>query len=174
MKHIIERVIRVQYEPKPELRQRIRFEEDKQIILPSGKTLWQDKLDKPSIFDSAFNVSLYTNKGRILRFTIHERFIWNNADIVGPIQLLAFLSKDDRRILLASGIHDFMLDNRKALYEQFSIEYPSLTKDEFVHITSEAFRQTSVQQGLSKLHAWWVSGWMCLFQKTIRRKKWEF
>ena len=95
-----ETVIGVAFSPSPVPRHRVIEPNDKKIILNTKTrySLADDKKDFPSIFDNEFVFGIRTTQ-RTLIGRIYKRYRWNNADIIGVIQLIALCSKDDRRII---------------------------------------------------------------------------
>lgn len=168
-----ETVIAVAFSPLPITRHRIIEPQDKKVILDykTGYSLADDKKEFPSIFDNEFIFGIKTTK-RELVGRIYKRYKWNNADIIGIIQLIALCSKDDRRIVLASGIHDFLLEYKYELYKQWSTK-EELSIEEFRWITSDTFRWICEQQGMRHSKAIAMSNIMDCFQKYIERKKWS-
>ena len=74
-------------------------------------------------------VGIKTNV-RKLYFPVYGKFRWNNADIIGPIQIIALCGKDDRRVILGSGIHDYLLEYKQYIYKMFLQQDETLTIDE--------------------------------------------
>lgn len=168
-----ETIIAVAFSPLPIPRHRIVEDEDKKVILDykTHYSLADDKKEFPSIFDNEFVFGIKTTK-RVLMGRVYRRYRWNNADIVGVIQILALCSRDDRRVVLASGIHDFLLEYREEMYKQWS-EQSKLSIKEFRWITSDTFRWICEQQGLNPVQATVMSNIMDCFQKHWQKKKWD-
>lgn len=169
-----ETVLAVAFSPEPQGRHRVIDPiKDYQVIIDykTGYSLADDKKKFPSIFDNEFVFGIKTNK-RTLIGRIYRRYKWNNADIVGIIQIIALCSKDDRRVILGSGLHDFLLEYRQYLYNNFIKEYPDLSIDEFRWVTSDTFRWVINSQGMSSLQAKIMSNVMDCFQKYWERKRW--
>jgi hypothetical protein len=99
------KVKNIRYTPFPVARPRFIKDGDDKIILDSKTeyTLADDKMLYPSIFDKSFTLKV-TTENLLFSFSVPERYRWNHADIIGVIQILALCSKDDRRVILASGI----------------------------------------------------------------------
>ena len=169
-----ETVLAVAFSPEPKDRHRnIDPIKDHKVILDykTGYSLADDKKTFPSIFDNEFVFGIKTNK-RILIGRIYRRYRWNNADIIGVIQIIALCSKDDRRVILGSGLHDFLLEYKYDLYNTFVKEDPSLTIEEFRWITSDAFRWVINSQGMGPLKSKLMSNILDCFQKHFQKKKW--
>ena len=166
-----ETVIAVAFSPLPIPRHRIVEAEDKRMILDykTGYSLADDKKEFPSIFDNEFLFGIKTTE-RVLIGRVYKRYKWNNADIIGVIQILALCSKDDRRVVLASGIHDFLLEYRYELYKQWGED---LSIEEFRWITSDTFRWIMQSQGMGPLKSRFMSNVMDCFQKHCQKRKWD-
>ena len=170
-----ETVLAVAFSPEPRDRHRIIDPiNDHKVILDykTGYSLADDKKKFPSIFDNEFVFGIKTNK-RTLIGRIYKRYKWNNADIVGIIQIIALCSKDDRRVILGSGIHDFILEYKYDLYKSFVKENPNLTIDQFRWITSDTFRWLINSQGMGPIKSKFMSNVMDCFQKYLQKKKWS-
>jgi len=165
------------FEPKPQGGYRFKYEEDKKIILNSktGYTLYDDKLDYPSIFENIFKVKVFTTNFDF-SFKVEgkeningdTRYRWNNADIRSILKL--FCSPDDRRIVLPSGIHDYMLENKFEIYETIK---DKCTMQEYRRLTSEIFIYLCTQQGFSTIKAKMMGNLVDYFQKNWQKKKWR-
>lgn len=169
-----ETVIGVAFSPVPIPRHRIIEPQDYKNILnyKTRYSLADDKKEFPSIFDNEFVFGIKTTK-RELFGRVYKRYKWNNADIIGIIQLIAMCSKDDRRIILASGLHDFLLEYKYEIYNKWFEQDDSLSVDEFRWITSDTFRWLCEEQGFRHTKAVAMANIMDCFQKHIKKKKWE-
>ncbi len=174
MKRILTNII---FQPFPRIGQRIKQESDKDIILCSktGYSLFDDKNNYPSIFENVFNVLVVTSdfkfsfevkgKNKIVK---DQRYRWNNADICGILK--CFCSPDDRRIILPSGIHDYMLEFKKEIYAKIK---HCCTPAQFRELSSEIFIVLCKQQGFSSCKAEIMGNLVDFYQKHFQKKKWE-
>lgn len=170
-----ETVLAVAFSPEPQERHRdIDPEKDHRIFLDykTRYSLADDKKQFPSIFDNEFVFGIKTNK-RTLISRVYKRYKWNNADIIGVLQIVVLCSKDDRRIILGSGIHDFLLEYKYELYNMFIKQEPDMTIDEFRWITSDAFRWLINSQGMGPIKSKIMSNILDCFQKKWQKKKWK-
>ena len=168
-------VLAVAFSPEPQGRHRvIDPTKDYKIILDykTGYSLADDKKQYPSIFDNEFVFGIKTTK-RTLIGRIYERYRWNNADIVGVVQIIALCSKDDRRVILGSGLHDFLLEYKEELFNDFIKTNPDLTIDSFRWITSDTFRYVINSQGMGPIKSKIMSNVVDCFQKHFQKKKWD-
>lgn len=164
-------VLNINYVPDPIYHSRMIKPEDANIKLESGKTLEEDKIEFPSIFDNSFSVEVTTEKEKF-SFTVPVRYSWNNADIVGLLQVIAACSRDDRRVILASGVHDYMLLARKELLEEFKKFKFDLTVDDYILLTSETFGFIAHSQGMDETKAKIMAKSIYLYQKLGRSSEW--
>lgn len=169
-----ETVLGVEYAPSPKYGTRYVTEEDEHTIIDSktNYTVADDKQRYPSIFEKEFMVGIKTNV-RKLYFPVYGKFRWNNADIIGPIQIIALCGKDDRRVILGSGIHDYLLEYKQYIYKMFLQQDETLTIDEFRWITSDTFRFIIESQGMGHKHAVIMANAVDYFQKHFQKKKWN-
>lgn len=173
----------VGFSGRPQILARTVYEGDEHIMLSTkgnGYSLKDDKIKFPSIFANVFDVQLTFEKDGVeytRSLTVQEqlplnndvRFRWNNADIFGLLKF--FCSPDDRRIILASGIHDFLLEFRADNYKAFE---DVLTVKEFIRMTSDAFIFLCIQGGFGKAKATTMGNLVDLFQLRFQRRKWRF
>lgn len=164
------------FSPNPDGGHRFRYQKDKKIILntKNGYTLWDDKLKYPSIFNNVFKTYIYTEKFNFcFKVFGHQvinndsRYRWNNADIKGILQ--AFCSADDRRIILPSGIHDYMLEFKKEIYE---LVQKDCSIEEYRRLTSDIFIYLCIEQGFGKLKARMMGNIVDFWQKHHEKRKW--
>ena len=169
-------ILDIRYHNSPVYRNRKINDGDKDVVLYSktGYTLYDDKRKYPSIFDNEFIVAVKTNKRQFF-FPIYSRYRWNNADIIGPVQILAACGKDDRRIILASGLHDFMIEYNQLVFNLIKKNetcYDMKVAD-YRWITSEVLRFVMETQGMSHFQASVMSNTVDFFQKYCNKKKWK-
>ena len=169
-----ETVIAVSFSPSPLPRHRLIEPKDEKVILDykTEYSLADDKRENPSIFDNEFVFGIKTTK-RTVFGRVYKRYKWNNADIIGIIQLVALCSKDDRRIILPSGLHDFLLEYKYEIFNEWYKQDSSLTKEEFRWITSDTFRWLCEQQGFTHTKAKFMTNVLDCFQKHFQKKKWQ-
>ncbi len=165
------------FEPFPKIGQRIKKEKDKNVILcpKTGYTLYDDKSNYPSIFENVFYVLVVTGKFKFTfevknknKITNDPRYRWNNADICGVLK--CFCSPDDRRIILPSGIHDYMLEYKEEIYAKIK---HCCTPEEFRELTSKIFIRLCKEQGFSACKAGIMGNLVDFYQKYFQKKKWQ-
>ena len=165
------------FAPLPKIGQRIKTEKDKKVILDtkSGYSLYDDKENFPSIFENVFKMSVILDD---FAFTIEikdknilkddYRYRWNNADIRGVLKM--FCSPDDHKIILPSGIHDFILENKVDVYKKIKSK---VTPEEYRRLTSDIFIYLCISQGFSPCKAKIMGNLVDCFQKHFQRRKWQ-
>lgn len=175
---------KVSFSVRPQILSRTVYEGDDKIMLctkGNGYSLKEDKIAFPSIFSDIFDVLITFEKDGVeyvRSLTVREqiplnndhRFRWNNADIVGILKM--FCSPDDRRIILASGIHDFLLEYREQNYLVF--KECGLSVKEFIRLTSDVFIYLCIQGGFTKMKATLMGNLVDIFQLHFQRRKWRF
>ena len=170
-----ETVLAVSYSPEPlPIKRNIDPLKDYDVVLDYKKpwTLADDKSEYPSQFRNEFVVGIKTNL-RTFIFRVYAYYRWNNADIWGVLQIIALCSKDDRRVILGSGLHDFLLEHKQELFEEFYNQDPILTVDEYRWITSDTFRWVINSQGMGPLKSKMMANLVDNFQKNFQKKKWR-
>lgn len=169
-----DRVKEITFNPQPDGGYRFITEDDKNLIIDTktGKTLKDDKLEYPSEFKNSFCITVETNNISF-EFEIEANYRWNNADIYGIIQVIARCAKDDRKIILPSGIHDYMLEYKNDIYNIILEKYENYTGEEYRWLTSEIFRYLCITQGFSKIKATLMANIVDCFQKYFQKKKWK-
>lgn len=170
-------VLEVKFSPNPDGGYRFRYEKDKCIVLDTknGYTLYDDKMKYPSIFNNIFRVMVSTEKfdftfdlkGR-KNITGDLRYRWNNADIAGLLKFMC--SPDDRRIILPSGIHDYMLEEKQYIYNRIKNK---CTVEEYRRLTSDIFIFLCIEQGFSKTKANTMGNLVDFFQKNMCKDSWN-
>lgn len=167
------KIKRIEYTPLPLIRKRIIEAKDYGIVLDTktNYTLAKDKEIYPSIFDNHFMIHITTNSFDFV-FDIENRYRWNHADILGLIQIIAMCSKDDRRVILASGIHDYMLEMKQKVFKAVKTVYSDLTVPQYRKLTSNIFEYILVSQGMGTTHAKMMANVVDWFQKNFQKKKW--
>lgn len=167
------KIKRIEYMPLPLIRKRIIEDKDYKIVLDTktNYTLAEDKETYPSIFDNHVMIHVVTTSFDFV-FDIEERYRWNHADILGIIQIIALCSKDDRRVILASGIHDYILEMKNKVFKAVKDVFKDLTVAQYRKLTSNIFEYVLVSQGMSKLQAKMMANVVDWFQKNFQKTKW--
>lgn len=102
-------------------------------------------------------------------FFINKGYVWNGADI--PKCLFIFGQSKDNNYLIASMVHDFLLEKREDIFKNKLLN--SLTASEYRRLTSLIFRQILKDQKTNVIKANIMSWCVDVFQMTVQRKQWE-
>jgi len=113
-------------------------------------------------------VTVQTEKN-IFNFKIPKGYVWNGADI--PKILFVFGQSKDNNYLIASMVHDFLLENRVKLYKGKLLS--QITPDEYRRLTSLIFRQILKDQKTNVIKANIMAWCVDVFQMTVQAKQWE-
>ena len=138
------------------------------IDFGDSDTLILQKKRLPFRLNNLVTVVIVTNK-LTFQFSIHNGYCWNGADI--PRFLWNIIgSRTDNDFLIASLMHDYMLDFKfKILSESLDNQ---LTLEEYRRLTSLIFREIIIAQGTNKIKA----NIMCMavdtFQRFFNKEKW--
>ncbi|MCQ2754653.1 MAG: DUF1353 domain-containing protein [bacterium] len=113
-------------------------------------------------------VNIITNK-RIFSFTIPKKYIWNGADIPRIFWRLVG-SKTDNAFLLASMVHDYLLDKKHDIYG--NVLKGSISMAEYRRLTSLAFREVLKNSGENTIKAN-VMSWCVDVYQICHRSSWK-
>jgi len=131
--------------------------------------LTKSKKKYPFILKNEILISVFEEKNNIdFSFKIPQKYIWNGADI--PKIFFCFGQSKDNNYLLASMVHDFMLENRKYIYN--TVLKQSITINEYRKLTSLIFREILKDEKTNVIKANCMAFGVDYFQKFICRKQW--
>ena len=155
-----EEILNVFFSPVPDVRIRV-------IEFGDSQTVIESKTKYPFKLHNSITVCILTTK-RSFQFCIHNGYTWNGADI--PRLLWRLIgSRTDNEFLLASMVHDFMLDfKQKIITEDLN---NAVTYEEYRRLTSLIFREIIKDTGTNTLKANIMSFFVDLFQKF--QKSWK-
>lgn len=102
-------------------------------------------------------------------FYIPKGYIWNGADI--PKTLFLFGQSKDNNYLVASMVHDYMLEHRQYIFKE--ILHKLLTPNEYRRLTSLVFRQILKDEKTNVIKANIMAWCVDVFQATVQRKQWS-
>ena len=102
-------------------------------------------------------------------FEIPKNYIWNGADI--PKCLFFVGQSKDNNYLLASMVHDFMLEKREYLYN--IILKKSLTAKEYRKLTSLVFREILKDEKTNTIKANCMAFAVDIYQNFCQAKTWK-
>lgn len=159
-----EEITDILFSPVPDVRIRVIDFGDSQPVIDSKKKY-------PFKLHNSITVCILTTK-RDFSFCIHNGFCWNGADI--PRFLWRLIgSRTDNDFLLASMVHDFMLNFKFQIIEE--VLGQDVTISEYRRLTSLIFREILRKNGTKPIKAnvmsWFVDIFQKLLQNTWRHKK---
>ncbi|MBR1775933.1 DUF1353 domain-containing protein [bacterium] len=128
----------------------------------------QEKKDYPFKLHNNVPVTIITSK-RIFGFTIPKKYIWNGADIPRIFWRLIG-SKTDNAFLIASMLHDYLLDNKIDIYS--NVLERDISVKEYRRLTSLIFREVLKNSGENVIKSN-VMSWCVDIYQIFHRGAWE-
>lgn len=128
----------------------------------------QEKKDYPFKLHNDVPIHIITNK-RAFGFTIPKKYIWNGADIPRFLWRLVG-SKTDNAFLIASMVHDYMLDNKTDIL--CNVLQHSILMPEYRRLTSLIFREILKNSGENIVKAN-VMSWFVDVYQICRKRSWK-
>ena len=107
---------------------------------------------------------------RKFSFKILAKYIWNGADIPRALWMLVG-SRTDNAFLIASMVHDYMLQFKKYIMED--VLNGALSIAEYRRLTSLIFREVLKHTGTSTIKANIMSGCVDIYQMCFNKKQWS-
>ena len=108
-------------------------------------------------------------KGLNFEFEIPKNYVWNGADI--PKTLFFIGQSKDNNYLIASMVHDYMLEHRAYIFNE--ILNKNLTGAQYRKLTSLIFRQILKDEKTNVVKANCMAFAVDLFQMTVKSKMWH-
>lgn len=157
-----EQVLFIDIEPSPDVK--IRVINDNDTIETK-----QAKIQYPFELFNTIKVSVVTNK-RDFSFNIYNGYTWNGADI--PRFLWRLIgSRTDNDYLIASMIHDYLLQFKKFILNE--VLQGSISISEYRRLTSLIFREKLKNQGTNVIKANIMAWCVDVFQHYGNKKGWQ-
>lgn len=128
----------------------------------------QEKKDYPFKLHNKVPVSIETSK-RSFGFSVPKNYIWNGADIPRIFWRLVG-SKTDNAFLVASMLHDYLLDNKIDIYG--NVLEKDIPMKEYRRLTSLIFREVLKNSGENVIKANVMSWCVDVFQ-ICHRGAWK-
>ena len=129
----------------------------------------EGKIKYPFKLHNTVKVTVETSF-RTFSFDIYNGYTWNGADI--PTFFWRIIgSRTDNRFLVASMIHDYMLEFK--VYMLNEVLQNQMTVDEYRRLTSLIFREKIKAQGTNTVKANIMSWCVDVFQHYCNRKGWK-
>ena len=130
--------------------------------------LLEDIANKPTMVmdDIDFKIHLSVdNKLVELNHTIKKGFCYNRADIPSLLQFVTF-DKHSPYVKDASLIHDYLLDERVNLYNEWHFDTLGIHRNQFRKITSEVFKLALIQNAVNPIKAAIMAAAVDVFQAS--------
>ena len=158
------RNLNVNFNKLPIVKIRVIDKDDSDFVIKSKKKY-------PFILENTVLISIKeVEKGIDLEFEIPKNYIWNGADI--PKCLFFIGQSKDNNYLLASLVHDFMLEKRVYIYN--AILKRVISTNEYRKLTSLVFRQILKDENTNPIKANIMSFAVDFFQMSIKSKSWKY
>lgn len=135
------------------------------IETEDSEEIKEEKKEYPFKLHNDVPVHIITNK-RAFTFTIPNKFIWNGADIPRFLWRLVG-SRTDNAFLMASMVHDYLLDKKQDIYG--SVLNKSISVKEYRRLTSLIFREVLKNSGEKVVKANVMSWFVDVYQMCHRR-----
>jgi len=156
-----EKIERVTFDVTPKVRMRVISEND-------SKELVKEKKKFPFKLDNHVIVTVFTSL-RKFSFRIKASYIWNGADI--PKTLFIFGQSKDNHYLIASMIHDFLLEKKDFIYKEVLKECIEIC--EYRRLTSLIFREILKMHKTNVIKANCMAWAVDFFQTTVNKRAWK-
>ena len=129
----------------------------------------KQKKKYPFILKNDVIVTVFTDKFNF-SFKIRSDYIWNGADIPKPLWWVG--SSKDNDYLVASMVHDFMLEFKQFIYND--VLKGCIAVSEYRRLTSLIFREILKDSDINCVKANVMAFCVDVFQMTLNRKAWRF
>lgn len=157
-----EQILSVDIHPKPDVRIRVIEDTD------TNETK-QAKVKYPFELFCTVTVTVITDK-REFSFDVYNGYTYNGADI--PRFLWRIVgSRTDNQFLVASMLHDFLLEFKAYIYNE--VLKKSISIDEYRRLTSLIFREKLKTQGVNTIKANIMSWAVDVFQHYGNKRGWQ-
>lgn len=158
------RNLRINFDATPVVKIRVIDKDDSDFMIKSKKKY-------PFILINSVLIRIKeAEKGIDFEFEIPKNYIWNGADI--PKCLFFVGQSKDNNYLLASLVHDFMLEKRELIYN--SVLKRSISVNEYRKLTSLVFRQILKDENTNTIKANIMSFAVDFFQMSVKAKSWKY
>lgn len=157
-----EKIKAIDFSETPKIKLRVISFSDNELLAESKKRY-------PFELYKKLKVCIETTK-RSFCFYIDSGYTWNGADIPRVFWRLIG-SKTDNEFLVASMLHDYLLDNKFHILED--VLGNKLKKEEYRRLTSLIFRFILKKHGTNKIKANIMSFFIDIFQ-MLNKKRWKY
>jgi len=170
-----EQIIVAKFDVEPDLRIRIKNEDDKKVAIVSKdgeiRTLWEDKEIFPFKIYNDVVLTVETSTGRKFSRNIENGYVWNGANIIKAFWI-AVGSQYNPEFLEPSMVHDYFLEHASDIY--YNTLNANLSKPDFRRMTSLLFRYFLKDNGTGVVKSNFMSGLVDFWQKYWCSPSWRF
>ena len=141
-------------------------------VIDKNDSAFETKSKKKYPFELENDIHVFVceaEKNINFKFKIPKNYVWNGADI--PKILFLFGQSKDNNYLVASMVHDFMLEKKVYIYSE--VLKKSVSPSEYRKLTSLIFREILKDEKTNCIKANCMSWAVDIFQKTINFKSWK-
>lgn len=157
-----EQVLSIEFNKTPDVRIRVIEDTDTEATK-------QAKIKYPFELFNTVTVTVTTDY-REFEFDIYNGYTYNGADI--PRFLWRLIgSRTDNQFLVASMLHDFLLEFKAYIYNE--VLKKSISIDEYRRLTSLIFREKLKKNGVNTVKANIMAWTVDVFQHYGNRKGWQ-
>lgn len=157
-----EQIISIDFDKTPDIHIRVICNDDPNEIK-------QQKIKYPFELFNTVRVTITTTE-RVFNFNIYNGFVWDGANIPRFFYRLIG-SRTSNRFLIASLLHDFILDMKYYIMRNCIKE--DITIPEYRRLTSLIFRETIKKHGTNTIKANIMSFFIDVFQHYFNKKRWK-
>lgn len=157
-----EKILNVKFNVLPDVRIRV-IDPEKDTV-----TTIKNKKQFPFKSDNEVFVTVTTTE-REFTFRIYAGYAWNGADI--PKTLFLFGQSKENHYLIASMVHDYMLEYKELIYKDTLKECMKIS--EYRRLTSLIFREILKCHKTNVIKANCMAWSVDVFQMTLNRGSWK-
>lgn len=160
-----EKITDISFSEVPDVRIRVIQKQDLDAVK-------ENKKKYPFELHNSISVTITTTK-RVFSFNLYNGYVWNGADI--PRFLWRLIgSRTDNDFLIASMVHDYLLEFKFYIMEQVinKNSFLPISKKEYRRLTSLIFRHIIKKQGTNVIKSNIMSYCVDVFQ-MFNRKGWK-
>ena len=157
------RKLEVDFNVLPVIKIRVIDKNDSDFIIKAKKKY-------PFVLTNSVKVNVSEKEKDLdFEFEIPKNYIWNGADI--PKCLFFIGQSKDNNYLLASMVHDFMLEKREYLYKE--VLKKSISAKEYRKLTSLVFREILKDENTNTIKANCMAFAVDTYQNFCQAKIWK-
>jgi|GEM_PF-2770365 len=156
-----EKLLSVEFGKTPVVKIRVINEFDSAALVKNKKRY-------PFELVKSATVKIATN-ARKFAFTISRGYCWNGADIPRPLFLVG--QSKENHYLIASMVHDYMLEYKSVIYN--GVLNREISAEDYRRLTTLIFREILKNHRTNTIKANVMAGAVDWFQKWLNRGQWK-